>query len=106
MALQSLKYLGLSSEDIIALREAVKAQHNPTGMQTAMGCVCGRGGGGPAGSAACKAFEALCYAGQQALLERPPRRDPSVCNHQFQGKLRLWEYEGKTLCEICSAEVM
>jgi hypothetical protein len=100
-----LQYLGLSLDEIKALREAVKAQHPKGGMQTAMGCCCGSGGGGPAGSLACRALEALMYAGQQAMLERPPRRDPRVCNHEYQGKVRIWEYQGDTICELCASKV-
>lgn len=105
MSLMHFQYLGLSLDEIKALREAVKAQHPKGGMQTAMGCICGSGGGGPAGSMACRALERLMYAGQEACMERPPRRDPRVCNHQFKGVLQLWEYQGDTLCELCGTKV-
>lgn len=105
MALLHLKYLGLSTEEIKALREACYVQHPKGGMQTAMGCVCGSGGGGPAGSMACRALQALMDAGQQAALERPPRRNPEVCNHHYKDTLRIWEYDGKILCELCGSEV-
>ena len=44
-------------------------------------------------------------AGQQAALERPPRRAPEVCDHHYKGTLRIWEYEGKIICELCASVV-
>lgn len=105
MAYLDLKYLGLDDAQIQALKQACYAQHPRGGMQTAMGCVCGSGGGGPAGSMACRALSSLMDAGKEARLGRSPRRDKSVCDHQDRGVLKLWEYQGKTLCELCSEEV-
>lgn len=103
MSVLHLKYLGLSDADVKALRDVVKAQHPKGGMQTASYCACGASSGGPAGSAACRALEVLLNAGREAKNDRPPRRDPSVCNHQLGNTVRSWVYEGKTHCELCGS---
>lgn len=100
-----LKYPGLTQEEISLLRETAKAQHPRGGMQTCMGCACGHGAGGPAGTPLCRILRTLEDAGREARLERLPRRDPSVCNHEVGGQLRIYEAFGKTLCEQCGSEV-
>lgn len=105
MSMMDLRYLGLTSEEIKALRDIVRGQHGRGGMQTATVCTCGSGSGGPAGTLLCRVLEKLEDAGQAARLNRTPRRDPAICDHQVEGKLQLWEYQGKVLCELCSQEV-
>lgn len=87
------------------LRELIKTQHPKGGMQTASGCVCGYHAGGPCGSAACRILDKLMEAGKEVRCGRMPPRDPSVCSHEREGKLTIWEYLGKIICEQCRSEV-
>lgn len=100
-----LKYLGLNDDEIVALRKAVRSKHPKGGMQTASCCACGAGSGGPAASDACRAFKQLMEAGAAVRLVTTPRRDRSVCDHTYRGSPMIWEYNGKTICEMCSSEV-
>lgn len=99
-----LKYLGLNKDEIEYLRKLCKDSHIKTGLSVGLCHGCYSNGTGVRSTME-NILEKLIEAGKHARLERPIRRDQSICNHTHGGTLRLWEYEGKTLCEICSKEV-
>jgi hypothetical protein len=101
MSILALKYLGLSEDGIFLLQKLIRQEHPVGGMQTASSCPCGRGSGGPAGSQACRILERLIDAGDMVRLGRPTHKDVSICTHELNGKLTVWEYEGKLICEQC-----
>lgn len=105
MSLMDLRYLGLSLIEVNTLRNAIREHHPKGGMQTATVCVCGSGSGGPAGRQLCRILEKLEDAGKEVRLGRTPRRDPEICDHMVDGKLKIWEYQGNVLCELCSTKL-
>jgi hypothetical protein len=78
MALFRLKSLGLTDDEIIALRNAVSLQHTASvqnrNMQTACQCICGNEVGGPAGSKACLALAVLEEAAKEMVKLRKAKK--------------------------------
>lgn len=100
-----LKYLGLDDSDILQLRAWAQTVHQPIGMQTASTCACGRHCGGPAATPICRIIEKLMEAGKEVRVGRFPPRHPSVCKHERDGKVTIYEYMNMIICEQCRSEV-
>lgn len=83
-------------DEFNALKAAVRAVHPKGGMQTASVCVCGSGGGGPAGSPACRGLlrllEQLKYPSQWAEYTPCPHGYPST-NGKCVAKESGWQGE-------------
>lgn len=105
MGWMDLKYLGLSSEDAQKLLELVRSRHPRGGMQTASGCVCGASSGGPASGEVCRVLEKLIEAGRTIRLGFPSPRDRSICSHEHNGKLQVFEFEEVCYCQLCGSAV-